>query len=181
MDGTLDMGFGDGGVVKQAIDLGIDDCFGMDFDADGNIYTAGFTTVAFTGDLNMALLKFLPDGTLDTSFGTNGMVLETGNPVSYANDMLVQPDQKILVGGGFGSIFTSQDYSLWRFLPNGDPDPTFGTNGLVLSDFSGQTQDCNGIALQADGKILAAGKADFTGTRDMLVARYTNDIGVGLP
>jgi uncharacterized delta-60 repeat protein len=179
-NGNLDSDFGNNGVVIQPIDAGIDDCFGMDFDADGNIYTAGFTTVAFTLDLNMALLKFLPDGTLDTTFGTDGLVTDSTDPITYANDLVVQSDNKIVLAGGYGSIFSTQDFVLWRYLPTGEPDLSFGTNGSVLSDFTNQTQDINGMALQADGKIIAAGKGDFTGNRDFLVARYTNDIVSGI-
>ena len=180
-DGNMDPDFGDNGIVIQAIDLGIDDSFGMDFDAAGNIYAAGFTSVAFTGALNMVLLKFLPDGTLDTSFGNNGFVQDATNEINYANDLLVQPDGKVLACGGYGSNFGgTQDFVFWRYLSNGTPDPDFGTNGRVLSDITGNTEDCNSIALQGDGKILAAGKGNFTNQSDFLVARYSNDIVSGL-
>jgi uncharacterized delta-60 repeat protein len=99
-----------------------------------------------------------PAGTLDPTFGDGGVVLLT-YPSSSANSVVVQPDGKIVVGG-----YTAQSLALVRLLPSGSPDSTFGTAGLVqvpLGDFGAIV---SALALQADGKIVAAGSAHIPGS-----------------
>lgn len=94
-------------------------------------------------------------GTLDLSFGTNGIV-QTVDPEG-ALDMIIQNDGKIVTvstlntGGG--------DIAIMRHEVNGDADNSFGVNGLVHVDFSGGSDAGNAIALQSDGKIIVVGSA----------------------
>lgn len=94
-DGTLDPSFGVGGVVVT--DFGADDAeaYGVAIQQDGKIVVAGGV------DETLALARYLPDGTLDPSFGTDGLArtpLPPGN-TAEARELVIQPDGKLVVGG----------------------------------------------------------------------------------
>jgi len=92
-------------------------------------------------------------GTLDTTFGGTGIVFTTFNPftASTGNDIVVQPDGKIIVAG------SGQDWLMARYNPDGSLDATFGTGGRVITPIFNESDSCDSIALQPDGKIVAAG------------------------
>jgi len=109
-------------------------------------------------------------GDLDPSFGSGGMVkLLESEEESYAEGIAVQPDAKVVIAGEEkGNAF------VMRLLSNGQPDPSFGTGGevtLAIPDFS----ELRAVALQADGKIVAAGSAGLLGSGDFLFARFNPD------
>lgn len=115
-----------------------------------------------------------PPGTLDESFGDAGMVW-LKYPGAQAKSVAIQSDGKIVVGGGVAT----RTFALVRLLPNGLLDPSFGTAGLVETKIAptyNLTYDA--VAVQADGKILAAGAADFqmsSRSYDFTVVRYMPD------
>jgi uncharacterized delta-60 repeat protein len=95
-------------------------------------------------------------GTLDTTFGSGGAVLaDLGATVtrSTVDDVQVQPDGKVVA---LQRDLVSDTSYLLRYLPDGKPDPSFGTGG-VQSIASGLSPGA--LALQPDGKIIAAGTA----------------------
>lgn len=104
-------------------------------------------------------------GALDTNFGNNGVAFPSqnlfwGRMESY-NALAVQPDGRFLLTGmAQGNAPNYNDIALLRCAPNGELDPTFGTNGLVLTDIDNQFQTGKGIALQSDGKIVVVATSD---------------------
>jgi uncharacterized delta-60 repeat protein len=132
----------------------------------------GFTTIY--GQI------FSAPGTLDKSFGRNGIVrtpVPGGLPYDIyqlANDLIVQADGKIIVAGQYierSQIPAISGFMLVRYNPNGTLDASFGEDG-VSAILPGVTEYVHSIALQPDGKIVAAGKA---GTSDLALARYNTD------
>jgi len=116
-------------------------------------------------------------GQLDPSFGAGGMVV-TEFPSSYSGGraVTVQTDGRI-VAAGFAHTNDSilSDFALTRYRVDGTLDTTFGTGGLVRTDFGGRFDEALAVAVQPDGRIVAAGSsADATGA-DMAVARYHPD------
>jgi uncharacterized delta-60 repeat protein len=86
----------------------------------------------------------------------------------------VQPDGRIVaVGSAIGA--TGVDWGLARFRPDGAPDTTFGSGGVVSTDFGGDLDFAAAVALQTDGGIVVAGvEGDDSGAgRDFALARYT--------
>ncbi|MBL7781975.1 MAG: T9SS type A sorting domain-containing protein [Saprospiraceae bacterium] len=170
--GIPDAGFGTDGKVTTAIYGGIDDAFGMDIDAEGRIVVGGFTTQPVTLSFDLAILRYMPDGELDTNFGENGFVLYDNTPYDVCNDLAIQPDGKIVAVGGTGDFLFPKKFAVWRYLNDGSTDTSFGTDGLAtLEIFQDSNHEFNSVALQPDGKIVAAGKA-LDLNNEVVVARF---------
>lgn len=111
---------------------------------------------------NINLTRFNGDGSIDNSFGTNGVITNTMcsvfiNGGYYPYNMVIQPDNKIVIMGLQQNSTYPNAYWVIRLLPNGDLDPSFNGNGYLDVSF-GTVQDrgyC--VALQPDGKILLGG------------------------
>lgn len=111
-------------------------------------------------------------GDLDPTFGDGGVVkLLPSNETSFLRGVAVQPDDKVVLAGAEqpGRIV------LIRLLPNGAPDPGFGTGGTVVTDLPGTPAGGEAVALQPNGKIVVAGSAQASADWDFLLARYNAD------
>jgi len=133
---------------------------------DGKIVAAGEAETA-PGFFDFAVVRYNPDGTLDTSFGGDGIVTtDLGTEFDDATAIAIQPDGKIVVAGD-----TDQNVALARYLPNGTLDPTFNAGGTVVSNIG--TNEANGVAITAGGTILIAGtRVGPKGNRDPFVASF---------
>ncbi len=184
ISGDLDVTFGEDGKVVTEISVGRDVGTSVAVQADGKIVVSGFSNNA--GDLyNFATTRYNIDGTLDTDFGENGVVItKIGILNSQAYTVLVQLDGKIIVVGTSNTIETTKDVALVRYLTDGSLDPSFGIGGVVTSNINFSGDNVTSAALQRDGKIVVA--ANFTNgiNNDIEVIRYNNDgsldIGFGL-
>ena len=113
-------------------------------------------------------------GGLDGSFGTGGKVTtKIGNVNDYGYDLVRQPDGKLVVAGQSVSGVTLGDFALARYNPNGSLDTGFSGDGKQTTDFGGNGDQASGVALQANGRIVAAGIGLGTDlTSDFALARY---------
>ncbi len=159
-DGSLDGSFGSGGLVTTNIGLQDDRPTALALQPDGKILATGLT---FDGSNNqVALLRYDSNGILDPSFGSGGIVT-TGFPGQDAGgfDLLPLPSGQILVAGGGPGAGSPDfaDFLLLRYNSNGSLDTTFGTGGFVLTDIRGTSDNCQGIAIDASGKIILVGQS----------------------
>ncbi len=149
-NGLLDKSFGEEGKVISPLNQTGAGAHAMALQKDGKIVLAGFTLDHF--DFNFALLRFLPDGKPDLSFGEAGMVITDYNQsADLAYAIVLQKDEKIVIGG-----LSNNDFSLARFLKDGSLDNSFGNRGWATTDLGGR-DGINALALQKDGKIIAVG------------------------
>lgn len=115
---------------------------------------------------------------LDPGFGSAGQIItDFAAGADSLDAVVVQPDGKI-VAGGVGTVANGdRAFALARYNADGSLDPAFGAGGLVNAEFPGTVQSLMlAVALQPDGKILAAGSANFTATEpDFCIARYNTD------
>ncbi|MFO0999029.1 MAG: hypothetical protein U0936_01720 [Planctomycetaceae bacterium] len=163
VDGTLDTSFDVDGKVSVQINQFSCIPFTVAMQADGKIVVAGFT---YNGsNIDTAMVRLLPDGSLDTSFGTGGKVTTAvGSGDDNANKVIIQPDGKILLGGE-AMIGGQRDLAILRYEANGSLDTTFGTGGIFTRGLFGSTPDAlKGLALQPDGKIVASGYITNSGS-----------------
>jgi uncharacterized delta-60 repeat protein len=170
--GALDPTFGSGGTVVTAIGPRADAAFAVAVRPDGKILIAG---VAYKGTnrLDFALVRYTSAGALDPSFGSGGKV--TTNFGSGTRDLAraiaLQPDGKIVVAG-YSANPAVRDFALARYGASGGLDPTFGSNGKVVTATAIGDDQANAVALQTDGKIVAAGSSVQGSGADFAVARY---------
>jgi uncharacterized delta-60 repeat protein len=183
-DGDLDPAFGSAGKVMTDFANSTDIANAVALQADGKIVVVGTTYINndYSGE-DFAIARYNPNGTLDATFGTNGKVT-TDFPglAAVASAVVVQPDGKILVAGGAFPQFTfAGDFKVARYNPNGSLDTTFGSGGIVTTSFPGQGSYAFSLALQPDGKIIAAGtdfvnfSSDDSSNTDFALARYRPD------
>ncbi|MFC1820224.1 LamG-like jellyroll fold domain-containing protein [Thermodesulfobacteriota bacterium] len=169
-DGSLDTTFGSGGTVTTAIGLGIDYAYGMAVQSDGKIVVAGESSGVF------AVVRYNTDGSLDTTFDTDGKVTTAvGSDVDYAYDVAVQSDGKIVVAG-ITDNGSNIDFAVVRYNTIGSPDDSFGSGGIVTTTIGSYDDNAMSTVVQSDGKIVVAGYADDgTGYYDFAVVRYNAD------
>jgi uncharacterized delta-60 repeat protein len=183
-DGDLDPTFGTGGQVQTDFNHSTDIANAVALQADGKLVVVGqtYTNNDYTGE-DFAVARYNSNGSLDTTFGTNGKVT-TDFPglAAVASSVVIQPDGKILVAGGAFPNFTFLgDFKLVRYNSNGSLDTTFGVGGIVTTSFPGQGSYAFALALQPDGKILAAGtdfvnfSSDDSSNTDFALERYNPD------
>ena len=158
--GTLDLTFGNGGLVTGPSGSAYD----VALQADGKIVAAG------SGGAGAAVVRYNVDGSLDTSFGTGGTTSTAIGGSLYA--VALQPDGKIVTAGySFNGV--NSDFALVRFTASGALDPSFGAGGVVTTDFEGGSDAAYNVAVQADGRIVAAGGASTGSGVDFALARFT--------
>lgn len=141
---------------------------------DGRIVVAGdrYTTSQWVTDL--AMVRFLADGTLDTSFGTGGLATTNAGPWEIPGQLLLLPNGKLLVAGtSTGFLTDGEDFLLERFDADGALDTTFGTAGLLRTDFHAFVDECHAVAIAGPELVLAAGGTGWVyQARDVALARY---------
>jgi uncharacterized delta-60 repeat protein len=130
---------------------------------NGDIVVAGTWFDSTLNQNGVALVLFKPDLTLDTSFGTGGVVLEHGlGPVISPTTVMIQPDDAILVGGYTNSGTLNMPIGgspfVARFRPDGTPDTTFANQGVLTNPFAAVPVPMTGrgLALESNGEIVAA-------------------------
>jgi uncharacterized delta-60 repeat protein len=161
---VLDPSFGDGGKVFTAVSPNTNASPGIaavKIQQDGKIVIVG-TLYDDTNSYAM-LVRYNAEGSLDGTFGAAGIVTNIFGSFARANAMAIQSDGKIVIAGE-----SDLDFLVARYRTNGTLDSSFGAGGIVITDANGDAA-AYGVALQADGKIVAAGTGGF----DLAVIRYT--------
>lgn len=179
--GALDPSFGTGGKVVTSFGTLRDQANALALQPDGKILTAGVTFHA-AGGYDFALARHNIDGSLDSTFGTGGKVITDLPDLSVAYGVAIQPDGRIVAvgrngGGGFGGSGQPEDFVAVRYNANGSLDGSFGTGGVVVTDFgpSNTLERAYAVIIQPDGKIVAGGTALGPTNRDFALVRYNTD------
>jgi serralysin len=179
-NGSLDTTFGGGdGKVVTDFTNGSDQSYGGALQADGKILAVGDANFGNRSTQKLALARYNANGTLDTTFSGDGRVVTTFTAGGASgDDVVVQPDQRIVVSGNASYWKTNGRFALARYDTDGSLDATFGGDGKVVTDISSRWDYAHAVALQLDGKMIAAGEAGWTPTnRDIkfALARYNVD------
>jgi uncharacterized delta-60 repeat protein len=170
-DGALDTGFdGDG---KATFPVG-DDSTGraVAIQADGRILVVGSSKTG--ADTDFMTLRLKPSGLLDPSFGTGGKVVTPiGVSTDEANGVVVQPDGKIVVAGY--TVAGVSRSGVVRYHRDGTLDTAFGDGGKLTLSIGATLDSTEGVALQRNGRIVAAATADDGGGNDFSVYGLVGD------
>jgi uncharacterized delta-60 repeat protein len=168
-DGSLDDGsaadsapgdsFGTAGKVMTQFSGEAGDGRAVVIQPDGKIVVTG------SSGLEMAVVRYNANGSVDTAFGNNGISLVGSSAISVGDAVVLQGDGKIVVAG---SIETAADnnFLLARFNANGSrddgtgndstPGDSFGTGGIVTTDFNGASDFARALIIDGNGKFVAA-------------------------
>ena len=169
-DGKLDTTFGTGGKVlttnfgASSGYAGQAEAKAVALQADGKIVVAGD---AYTNDI--ALVRYNPDGSLDTTFGNGGKVVtDWGAASELAFAVGIQSTGKVIVGG-YTDTKGTFDFVMTRYNSDGTVDATFGTNGTVYTDFTASDDRIEALKVIVGDKIIAVGRSNY----NIALVQYT--------
>ncbi len=169
-DGNIDQSFGINGWVATVFSGQVDGFYSVAEQEDGKIVAAG----RLGAKVDAGVVRYLPNGTIDSSFGNNGITLTDLGESENVTGMAVQSDGKILLTGLVFKEYSSNKYFLIRYNADGSLDEGFGDKGIIVNKLD-EDIEVNCITLQPDGKIVIAGVYSiFVNTR-FLVIRYLPD------
>ena len=176
--GTLDPDFGINGKLLIGIVGQQDVANSVVIQADGKIVVAGYASSSVSGK-DFFCIRLKTDGTYDSTFGLNGIVktdLQLGSD-DVAYSLSLQTDGKLILAG-YSDNGSSKDAALVRYHTNGIIDSSFGSNGVVLTDFEASQQDEIHVAKihHLTGKIIVGGTTIINSTNSKpVVARYLSN------
>lgn len=136
------------------------------------VQTDGKIVVAGRGNNNFAVVRYNSDGSPDTNFGVGGVAITDFGANDEAHALTIQSDGKIVVVGTAQVSGANFSFGLVRYNSDGSIDMTFGSGGKVVTGFTGFAAEALAGTIQNDGKIVAAGYADFLSGRDFGLARF---------
>jgi uncharacterized delta-60 repeat protein len=172
-DGKPDASFGNNGEVITTFNEA-SDVSSLTITNDNKILVGG--TYFYLASPKFMIIKYLFNGTIDSSFGINGFALQGfSNAGPQLNSLALQNDGSILAGGYELMLGPIQNMALVRFTQNGILDSSFGENGLVVTQFQGESE-IDKLIVQNDNKIVGAGTLDsaFTNPKFVIVRYLPN-------
>ncbi len=173
-NGSLDTGFGNNGVVIFALSPVDELANDIGLQSDGKIIVAGNIMVQATSAVDFMVARFNQNGTLDTTFGSNGIATFDQSPTDIFNAVVIQPDNKIVAVGA-----TSQngwEFAALRFNSNGTLDDGFSNGGVFILEYTPYSNNhyFRSVQLLPNGRIIVGGTAWDTGGTDVLVMLEPN-------
>lgn len=177
-NGSLDTTFDTDGIVNTSTTPNWDYGSAVAIQTDGKIIVTGQSRNDADGWDQITVVRYNSDGSLDNSFDGDGKLTVTvGN--RFGDDggqsVAIQNDNKIVIAG-FATTSTSRDFALLRLNSNGSLDTTFDSDGKLTTNFSGTSIDfAESVAIQPDGKIIAAGRSIISTNDDFAFVRYNAD------
>jgi uncharacterized delta-60 repeat protein len=174
-DGALDKTFGGDGKVTTDLSSGLEGASDVAVQSDDRIVVAGESGSG--SNRKFALARYHTDGSLDPSFSGDGKVkIDVAEGGDFALGVTIAPDGRILAAGGTGSDGSNPMFGLIRLATDGTLDHLFNDGGRVTTDFTGGSDYASGVAIQADGRVVAVGEAASDGSNSKFaVARYNAD------
>lgn len=166
--GVLDTSFGNNGIVSTVINGSYNLAQTSVVQPDGKILIAG--EAGEPSPMTLAVARYNTDGSLDSTFGNDGtLLIQVGSAKSYARNIMLQADSKILIGA-YTYDDIAADFAIVRLNENGALDNSFGNNGITIAD-NGSHEIVDAMTLLNDGKILLAGN----NYSEFLAARFNTD------
>ena len=177
-NGSLDTGFGSHGVVEELGGTSFGQGYAVAIQPDGKIIATGSATAAGSAGTfpRVAVVRLNANGGLDSSFQGGGVDVIDLGAFSYALAVALQPNGAIVVAGSQAPGLQVPNALIARLTPSGALDTTFAGTGAFAHQYAQGASNSafNSVAVQQDGKIVAAGAATMGNTgADALVVRFT--------
>jgi uncharacterized delta-60 repeat protein len=173
-DGSLDSTFGSGG--KLTVPVGSIDDRGESLiqQADGKLVLGGYS-MNETGNWKFSLLRLNINGSLDTTFDSDGkLIVPVGSGHDNGMSLIQQIDGKLVLGG-YSFNGSNEDYSLIRMNTNGSPDSSFGSGGKLIVPVGSGDAYGKSLIQQADGKLVLGGDCYNGSNYDFSLIRLNTD------
>ena len=173
-DGSLDLSFGVDGIFLTGLGIGSGtyvSAGAIGLQTDGKVLVAGHD---YNGaDVDFALMRLNTDGTVDSTFGSTGLVTTSiGSMGEQPFAIAVQPDGRILVAGNSRAGSANADFALVRYNSDGTLDNSFDGDGKLTTGITTGNDEAYAMSLQPDGKIVLAGICTSGGNSDVALVRY---------
>jgi len=165
-DGSIDSTFGKNG--KVVLDTANNYYYGVTnlaIQSDNKILIVGIAIPDSSNYEDIAIMRFQPEGEIDSTFGTNGIVItriRQSGENSWAKDVSILPDGKILIAAEVGH--NTSDLAILRYNANGSIDSTFGTNGKTVTVTGFTENDIANMHILPNGKIFLTGVSGSSGS-----------------
>ncbi|MDB2426080.1 hypothetical protein N9W41_00890, partial [bacterium] len=181
-DGSLDTNFdGDGILYIDNITLGADEIGNaITVDGNGKILVTGASSSG--ADVDVFVVRLNNDGTLDTSFHTDGIASHHnaagGASQDEGQDIEIDGEGKIVISGKSENASGNVDLAVWRFNEDGTLDTTFDSDGFFVHNNAAggnNNDEGNNLLIDGLGRILIAGKSDGTSFSEVAVWRLNSD------
>ena len=170
-NGSLDNTFGNNGNVTTIIGNQGSNAMAIKIQADGKIIAVGYSRLG--SQYIFSLTRYNNNGSLDITFGSNGIITTSIGTSSIAYAIDIQADGKILIAGQ-GKDGTQLIFALCRYNTNGSLDNTFGSGGIVTTSI-GTYGIAYAIDIQVDGKIVMAGRGNNGGQSFFALTRHNTN------
>jgi uncharacterized delta-60 repeat protein len=171
-DGSWDDSFNGIGWHNLSLSDGADAGYDLEVLGDGRVIVSGAAFNVSDMAFEMVVLRLLSDGTYDNTFGVNGEVrFDIGLGSDFAYSLVLQPDGKIIIGGS-ANDGNDDNFCIIRINEDGSLDPSFGNNGVVITEISAGYDAIADMELQSDGKLVVGGTARVGNNDDIVLARY---------
>lgn len=168
--GELDATFGENGRVATALGHYGDQAYALAVQTDGRILAAGSSSNG--ANLDFAVVRYTRKGELDSSFGLDGVVTTMVGREDDEIAAIAVQDDGYIVAAGYALTEGGKDFALVRYTPDGLPDHSFGLGGIVITGYSGLDDELTALAVDGEGRLVAAGYTTGTAGRAVIVARY---------
>ena len=177
-NGSPDMSFNSTGSLSTVVGTNVEFA-ALALQPDGKIVVACSSYTSNAAGYDFWVVRYTSDGSLDQSFGNQGLVVTpigAGAAFDVPKAVAIQANGKIVVGGTSPNG-SNKDFATVRYNRNGSLDQKWGQDGIVKTDLGGNSDAINAIAIQTNGRIVAAGESDVNsaGTRKFALARYIGD------
>lgn len=174
--GDPDISFGNNGIATAVVSEDTNTGVSVAIQDDGKIVEAGYTNTDNSWHTDFLVVRYDSDGNLDTSFGSNGVVItDLGGNTDKCDSMAIQPDGKIILAGWTDYLGTDNYFAVVRYNTDGSLDTSFDSNGIVTTSVGSADGQAHSVGIQGDGKIVVAGTADNGSNDDFAVVRYNSD------
>ncbi|MEP6465515.1 MAG: T9SS type A sorting domain-containing protein [Parafilimonas sp.] len=171
--GKLDNTFGTNGIVTTNISPAEDEAKSVALQTDGKIIIAGTTVNNSTNKSDVLCIRYNSDGSIDSSFSNRGkVIIDVNGQDDVANNLILQPDNKILIGGYSTSVDGVTAFLSIRLLANGCKDMQYASGGIKTTSLYQQGDAAYGMSLTSQGKILLAGQTTNGASNYISIIRY---------
>jgi uncharacterized delta-60 repeat protein len=171
-DGKLDKTFGNKGVTITDAGSETDALASVAIQSNGKIVAGGQTSR--NGINQFALIRYTNDGIVDSSYGSQGLVITNFGNACNINSIALTTDNKVVAVGNYNNG-SAGDFAIARYLKTGALDPTFNGNGEVTSNF-GNSDNAISVAIDTAGKIVVGGYyTDPSNNSHFEIARYSTN------